>query len=118
MWCTLTAEPLAEHVSGVRDTLRAATEFLDLIAERIAMPRRIADGVRRILAILPKLSAGRLGRVGRTDLAGPALDALELELLARGASTAVLAPMRAELASQAPVAVVHTRPAGRRPGRR
>ena len=48
--------------------MRAAADFLDPIIERIAVPRRIADGVRRIVAILPRLSTGKTGRLGRTEL--------------------------------------------------
>ncbi len=119
-WCALLAEPLAECVAGVRDPQHAASEFLDLIAERIAMPRRIADGVRRVLLLLPKLSQGRLGRVGRTELAKPALDALELELIALGEPTHIIASMRAELGTLAPAPAPAPafRPAARRPNRR
>ncbi len=117
-WCALLAEPLAECVAGVRDPQHAASEFLDLIAERIAMPRRIADGVRRVLLLLPKLSQGRLGRVGRTELAKPALDALELELIALGEPTHIIASMRAELGTLAPAPAPAFRPAARRPNRR
>lgn len=117
MWCALLAEPLSEYTSGVRDPQQAAQEFLDLVAERIAMPRRIADGVRRVMAVLPKLSQGRLGRLARTELAKPAVDALELDLLARGKSTDVVTEMRAEVGTFTPPPVAH-RPAPRRPGRR
>ncbi len=37
------------------------------IAERVALPRRIADGMRRIVAILPRLRAGRTMRAGRNN---------------------------------------------------
>jgi poly(A) polymerase len=118
MWCALLAEPLAEYVSGVRDPQQAAYEFLDLVIERIAMPRRIADGVRRVMLVLPKLAQqGRLGRMGRTELAKPAIDALELDLIARDRSTDMIEGMRAELGSFAPPPPSH-RPAPRRPGRR
>ena len=30
-----------------------------LVIERLAVPRRIADAIRRIVAVLPRLSAGR-----------------------------------------------------------
>ena len=63
---TLFYEPLEEACAGARDKMRAATDFLEPIIERIAMPRRIADGMRRIVAILPRLKAGRVpkGRQG------------------------------------------------------
>ena len=59
------------------------------------MPRRIADGVRRIVAVLPRLGAGRAGRFARTELMGPALDVLEAELLANGRSIDAVHKMRA-----------------------
>jgi poly(A) polymerase len=63
---TLFYEPLQEALSGSRDKMRAATDFLVPIAERVALPRRIADGMRRIVAILPRLKSGRIpkGRQG------------------------------------------------------
>lgn len=63
---TLFYEPLQEALSGSRDKMRAASDFLVPIAERVALPRRIADGMRRIVAILPRLKSGRIpkGRQG------------------------------------------------------
>jgi len=63
---TLFYEPLQEALHDSRDKMRAASDFLVPIAERVALPRRIADGMRRIVAILPRLKAGRIpkGRQG------------------------------------------------------
>jgi poly(A) polymerase len=95
LWTVLLKEPLDEACAGERDKIRAASEFLDPVIERVAVPRRIADGVRRIVAILPRLVAGRAGRFGRTELMGPALDVLEAELAAAGRGTEAVAKMRA-----------------------
>ena len=84
LWTLLLKEPLDEACAGERDKIHAASEFLDPVIERVAVPRRIADGVRRIVAILPRLAAGKAGRFARTDLIVPALDVLEAELLAAG----------------------------------
>ena len=84
LWTLLLKEPLDEACGGERDKARAAAEFLEPVIERVAVPRRIADGVRRIVAMLPRLAAGRAGRFARTDLIGLAIDALEAELVAAG----------------------------------
>jgi poly(A) polymerase len=95
LWTVLLKEPLDEACAGERDKVRAAGEFLDPVIERVAVPRRIADGVRRIVAILPRLSAGRAGRFGRTELMGPAIDVLEAELLSAGRGTDAVHKLRA-----------------------
>jgi len=95
LWATLLNEPLDEACAGERDKFRAVGEFLDPIIERIAVPRRISDGVRRIAVILPRLAAGRTGRFANTDLMGPALDVLEADLLSTGRSTDVVKKLRA-----------------------
>ena len=94
LWTTLLKEPLDEWCAGERDRFRAVGEFLEPIIERIAVPRRIADGVRRISAILPRMAAGRTGRFGNTDLMGPALDVLEADLLSLGRPTDVVQKLR------------------------
>jgi poly(A) polymerase len=96
LWTALLQEPLAEACAGARDPLAAAYEFLEPIIERIAMPRRIADGLRRIVAIQPRLAHGRAGRFARTELLAPALDVLEIDLVARGKPIDLVARMRAE----------------------
>jgi poly(A) polymerase len=94
LWTVLLKEPLDEACSGERDKIGAAGDFLDPVIERVAVPRRIADGVRRIVAILPRLAAGRAGRFSRTELMGPALDVLEAELLSCGKSTEAVQKLR------------------------
>jgi poly(A) polymerase len=81
LWTLLLKEPLDEACTGERDRIRCASEFLEPIVERVAVPRRIADGVRRIVAVLPRLAVGRAGRFARTELMGSALDVLEAELI-------------------------------------
>lgn len=94
LWTVLLKEPLDEACAGERDKIRASGEFLDPIIERVAVPRRIADGVRRIVAILPRVAAGRAGRFARTNLMAPALDVLEAELLAAGRPVDAVQKMR------------------------
>jgi poly(A) polymerase len=108
LWTVLLKEPLDEACMGERDKIRAAAEFLDPVVERVAVPRRIADGVRRIVAILPRLAAGRTGRFGRTELMAPALDVLEAELLASDRATDAVRTMR-----KAAVSAAGRPPAGR-----
>jgi poly(A) polymerase len=104
LWTALLHEPLAESMDGARDPVAAAYEFLEPVIERIAMPRRIADGLRRIVAVLPRLAAGRAGRFLRTDLAAPAIEALEIDLIARGRSTDMIERLRTEADLAAPPA--------------
>jgi poly(A) polymerase len=111
LWTVLLKEPLDEACAGERDRIRAASEFLDPVIERVAVPRRIADGVRRIVAILPRLAAGRSGRFGRTDLLWPALDVLEAELLGAGRSAESVHKIRAASATSAGRASPSPRPA-------
>ena len=95
LWTVLLKEPLDESCAGQRDRIRCAGEFLEPIIERVAVPRRIADGVRRIVAVLPRLAAGRAGRFARTELMSSALDVLEVELFVAGRGTELVHKMRA-----------------------
>ncbi|HEY1954225.1 MAG TPA: polynucleotide adenylyltransferase PcnB [Polyangiaceae bacterium] len=58
-------EPLQEAMADSRDRMRAASDFLGPVAERVAIPRRVSDSMRRILALLPRLRSGRAVRAGR-----------------------------------------------------
>ena len=60
--------PLREACSGSRDRVEAAYRFLETIVDRLNMPRRIAEPVRRVAAILPRLEEGRAGRFARSSL--------------------------------------------------
>ena len=89
-------EALDEAMAGTRDASGAALDFLEPIVERVAMPRRIADGVRRIAMMVPKLLQGRSARLARTELFDAALDVAEVSLHAKGASTAMIDSIRRE----------------------
>ena len=60
------------------------------------MPRRIADGIRRIMFMVPRILAGRTGRFARTELFLPALDVAEILLASRGESTTPILALRRE----------------------
>lgn len=95
-------EPLEEAATGVRDVMAAVNDFLEPIIERIAMPRRIADGIRRIMTMVPRILAGKVGRFARTDLFLPALDVAEIVLVSRGQSTNAIEALRREAMPPSP----------------
>jgi poly(A) polymerase len=80
----LLLEPLREACSGSRDRVEAAYRFLEAIVDRLNVPRRIAEPVRRVVAILPRLESGRSGRFARTGLYPTALEIASLYAAAQG----------------------------------
>jgi len=85
---------LSEATTGVRDMQGAINDVLDALIERLAMPRRIADAVRRITLIVPRLAFGRIGRLANTELLLPALEAAEIVLESEGRDTRHLRAIR------------------------
>jgi poly(A) polymerase len=69
----LLLEPMLECCHNARDRMRAAGEFLEPLIDRLNVPRRIADSLRRIVALLPRLDSGRGGRFQRTALFSDAM---------------------------------------------
>ena len=102
LWATLLSEPLEEAVSRGRDRNDATAEFLDPIVERIAMPRRIADAVRRIHMMVPRLAQGKGGRLLKNEVACNALEVLGIELESKGQTLDGLAQMCEEALAFAP----------------
>jgi poly(A) polymerase len=84
LWSALLLEPLREACAGARDRMLAAHELLEPVVDRLNVPRRVADAVRRIVAILPRLEAGRAPRFSRTPLYPLACEVLDLQRMARG----------------------------------
>lgn len=84
LWTVLLLEPMLEACDGAGDRVEAAYDFLEPVVDRLNVPRRIADGVRRIVAMLPRLQSGRPGRFARTPLFDFASQIAELTVQARG----------------------------------
>jgi poly(A) polymerase len=84
LFAALLLEPLREACHGAPDRVEAAHEVLEPIIERIAVPRRIADAAQRIVAMMPRLEAGRVGRFTRTGLYPLAQEVLGLRQVACG----------------------------------
>jgi poly(A) polymerase len=100
---TLLLEPMIEACSGAPDRVEAAYEFLDPVVDRLNIPRRIADAMRRLVAVLPRLEEGRAARFARTSLFPVARDVL----LLRARSSGKAPDSQVEVAQAAPAAV-HT----------
>jgi poly(A) polymerase len=84
--------PLREACSGTRDRVEAAYRFLETIVDRLNMPRRIAEPVRRVAAILPRIEEGRSGRFARTSLYSVATEIASLFAAANGNEAPEAAP--------------------------
>lgn len=78
LWGALLFEPLLEACSGTRDWGMAVQDFLDPIVERLNVPRRISDALRRIICVLPRIEAGQGSRAAKSFIYGQALELLEL----------------------------------------
>jgi poly(A) polymerase len=94
LWTLLLLEPMKEACEGVRDRAGAISDFLDPLIDRLAISRRHADGMRRILQIMPRLASGRAGRFARTELFQPAVEVVLADLAARGEPTGALEKLR------------------------
>jgi poly(A) polymerase len=84
LWAALLVEPLLEACDQTSDPRRAARDFLEPIIERLNLPRRIAESVERIVAILPRIEAGRGQRQQKSALYPLALRLAGLRAIARG----------------------------------
>ncbi|HYP78031.1 MAG TPA: polynucleotide adenylyltransferase PcnB [Polyangiaceae bacterium] len=84
LWAMLLLEPMREACAGEKDRVEAAYAFLEPIVDRLNVPRRIADAVRRIVALMPRVEAGRTGRFARTQLYPALRDVVELRAAALG----------------------------------
>ena len=102
LWTLLLLEPLKEATEGARDRSQAVSEFLDPLLERLAIPRRFADGMRRILSVLPRILSGKAGRFARTEIFELALEVAEADLYARGLSTDAIKALRSAPREAAP----------------
>jgi poly(A) polymerase len=83
LWTLLLLEPMKEACDGERDRISAALAFLDPVIERLAVPRRIADAMRRIVAVLPRFAAGRTNKLARNALFDLAAQVHEIERAAK-----------------------------------
>ncbi|EYF01745.1 polynucleotide adenylyltransferase PcnB [Chondromyces apiculatus] len=87
LWTLLLLEPMKEACDGARDRAGAVADFLEPLIERLAISRRYADGMRRIVAVLPRLTSGRAGRFARTEIFQASVEVAAADLAARGLST-------------------------------
>lgn len=67
LWTALLLEPLREACAEGTDRVRASHEFLEPVVERLNLPRRIADAVRRTFALLPRLEKGNAARLKKNS---------------------------------------------------
>jgi hypothetical protein len=66
------------------DRLRAAHDFLEPIVERLNLPRRASDSVRRIVSMLPKLESVRAHRFKKSPQFSVALEVFAMRQRATG----------------------------------
>lgn len=116
LWTLLLLEPMKEACDGSRDRGAAVADFLEPLVERLALSRRYVDNIRRIIAVMPRLVSGRLGRFARTDMLDAAVDVAYADLLAQGQSTDVLDKFRTLPRSSPPAQRVNDAPQGSRRG--
>ncbi len=96
LWTLLLLETMKEACEGQRDRASAVGEFLEGLVDRLAITRRSADGMRRIVAGLPRLLSGRPGRLSRSESYPMLLDVAEADRISEGRSIKVLEQLRRE----------------------
>jgi poly(A) polymerase len=117
LWAMLLLEPMCEACNGERDRMEAAYGFLEPLVDRLNVPRRIADAVRRIVALMPRAESGRSGRFTRTSLYPLVRQVVELRAAASnpGVAAPVMAPASLAPAGAQPERAPRRRRKRRRP---
>jgi poly(A) polymerase len=75
-------EPIREGIGDDRDRVGGAYLVVEPVIERLALPRRIADEMCRIVAILPRVAAGKPGRLARSELYALASEVVSIDSVA------------------------------------
>lgn len=63
----LTLEPAMEHLAGARDLSGAVTDFYEEMQQRFAIPRKLYDRLRQVVAVQRRIDAHRHGPLLRRD---------------------------------------------------
>ncbi len=85
LFALLLLEPALEACEGEEDRKAALAAFLEPIAQRFAVPRRVTDGVQRVLELVPRLESPRAKAPPRDrELFERARLVTKLRALARG----------------------------------
>lgn len=84
LFATLLQEPVEEAIEGERDALIAVSDALSEAIERLAIPRKLVDRLRMVLAAQKRLRAGKVGSLARRDFYGDAAVTYALDAEARG----------------------------------
>jgi poly(A) polymerase len=93
----LLEDGMNEACAGAADLALAVDDFIDPLMRRLAIPRRFADGLRRIHPMVCKLHANPRARIHRSEFAPLAVDAFELSLLAERRDIDAVHAIRATL---------------------
>lgn len=109
LWTLLLLEPALEACQGASDRLGAFMDFVEPVATRLAVHRRIIDAIRRIMAMLPKLWNGHIAKAARSDVFAEAVAVAEISLAARGEYEAAAQIRKAFLSTR------RSRPSSERP---
>jgi poly(A) polymerase len=94
LWTLLLLEPLNEAADGAPDRGAAMSELLESMMMELAIPRRFADAMRRIVSALPRVLAGKVNRFARSEIFSATLDVAEAHLFARGRSVEPITRLR------------------------
>ena len=95
--CAVLLEDAIWEASGHdRDRVRAVSEWVSSVLDRIAIPRRVSEAIGRLLHVKAKLAGGKIpSRLVRSDITEGAVELLAIEALARGESMAKVDALRA-----------------------
>jgi poly(A) polymerase len=83
LMANLLFEPVEEALEHERDSLLGVTEYLSDVVERLAIPRRLMDRMRSMLALQRRFRAGKVGALTRRDFYPEALAIHQLDATAR-----------------------------------
>jgi poly(A) polymerase len=110
--------PLHEAMAGARDPSAEFDEFFADMVTRIALPRRVRDGVRWVLAAQRRLDRGQIGTLRKRELFADAAALVEVACRAEGRPLPRWLEEEREVAQVAPAALEERdsqRPQERRP---